>query len=293
MLIFCFFFSGCVDENHSDDINPKIPTGLYVSISGEKQFTSIQDAIDQALESQTVYVFPGVYHEMIEINKTINLVGHNSKTTIIDGTKNGDVVTIKNVEFCNITGFTIRNSSLTGSGIEMNAANNNVSHNIIKNNYKGIYCISQTHNSFYNNTFISNDHYGVYILNSNNNTMKKNIFIENYYGMRIKGSRYVSVIDNDFIDNTYGLYFCCGATDNIIYYNSFTNNSGWNANDGVGGNIWYNEENLKGNYWDDYNGLDGDTNGIGDTPYIITSYQSRKDNFPLMKPWSKLDLNTQ
>lgn len=278
------FLCGCIIETQ-DSNGTEIPDGLYVSSSGEKEFTSIQDAIDQASENKTVYVFPGIYYEEIKINKSINLMGHNPETTIIDGYKNDDVIRIIDTEFCNITGFTIQNSSSTGSGVELNSANNNISNNIIQNNNKGIYCISKTHNSFYNNTFLLNDQYGIYILNSNDNLVKLNTFTQNHYGMRIKGSRDNNVIHNVFLNNDYGLYFCCGATSNTIFYNTFINNSNWNANDGVGGNTWHNEKNFKGNYWDDYTGLDEDNNGIGDTSYIITSYQSRKDNYPLMEPW--------
>jgi parallel beta-helix repeat protein len=278
------FLCGCIIETQ-DSNGTEIPDGLYVSSSGEKEFTSIQDAIDQASENKTVYVFPGIYYEEIKINKSINLMGHNPETTIIDGYKNDDVIRIIDTEFCNITGFTIQNSSSTGSGVELNSANNNISNNIIQNNDKGIYCISKTHNSFYNNTFLLNDQYGIYILNSNDNLVKLNTFTQNHYGMRIKGSRDNNVIHNVFLNNDYGLYFCCGATSNTIFYNTFINNSNWNANDGVGGNTWHNEKNFKGNYWDDYTGLDEDNNGIGDTSYIITSYQSRKDNYPLMEPW--------
>jgi len=278
------FFCGCVNQNQ-DNIKTGIPTGLYVSSSGEKEFTSIQDAIDQALENQTVYVFPGIYQETININKTINLMGHDPETTIIDGNNSDNVITITDAEFCNVTGFTIQHSSSKGSGINLNGPNNNVSNNIIKNNDKGIYCISKNHNLFFNNTLLSNEQYGMYILNSNYNTIKKNDLNHNLYGIRIKGSRHNSVVNNNFKDNYRGLYFCCGGTSNIIYYNTFVNNSVWNANDGVGGNTWHNEENFKGNYWDDYTGLDEDKDGIGDTPYIITSYQSRKDNYPLMEPW--------
>lgn len=40
--------------------------------------------------------------------------------------------------------------------------------------------------------------------------------------------------------------------------------------------------NYLGNYWSDYSGSDVDGDGIGDTPYII---DSKKDNYPLMKPF--------
>jgi len=38
----------------------------------------------------------------------------------------------------------------------------------------------------------------------------------------------------------------------------------------------------KGNYWSDYDGLDVDDDGIGDTPYAIES--NAQDDYPLMNP---------
>ena len=67
--------------------------------------------------------------------------------------------------------------------------------------------------------------------------------------------------------------------DNVIYHNNFVNNVNHVETDNSDG-IWDNGE--EGNYWDDYTGLDGDEDGIGDTPYVID--ENNRDNYPLMKP---------
>ncbi|HMA83597.1 MAG TPA: NosD domain-containing protein [Candidatus Thermoplasmatota archaeon] len=284
LLILLLVLSGCTTTNPDDKNENNIPEGLYVSLSGEKEFTSIQEAIDRAPENYTVYVFPGKYNETIIINKTINLIGEDPATTIIDGLSLGDVITITNSEKCNINGFTIQNSKSNGAGLEIKTKNNNISNNIIKNSYNGIHCNRANHNSFFNNTLLSNNNYAIYIYNANYNTAEKNLFSDNSYGMRIKGSRNNKVISNYFKDNDHGMYFCCGATSNVAYYNTFMNNSMWNANDYVGGNTWYNQDTSKGNYWDDYDGIDEDNDGVGDTSYNITSDGSKQDKYPLMSP---------
>jgi hypothetical protein len=46
-------------------------------------------------------------------------------------------------------------------------------------------------------------------------------------------------------------------------------------------NTW--DNGSVGNYWSDYIGVDENGDGIGDTPYVITS--GAQDRFPLMNPW--------
>ena len=40
-----------------------------------------------------------------------------------------------------------------------------------------------------------------------------------------------------------------------------------------------------GNYWDGYKGTDGNSDGIGDTPYIISG--DNPDIYPLTEPFEK------
>ena len=58
---------------------------LYVGGSGSNNYTKIQDAIDDASDGDTVYVYEGLYVGFIEINCSINLIGEDKNSTIIDG----------------------------------------------------------------------------------------------------------------------------------------------------------------------------------------------------------------
>ena len=57
----------------------------------EASFSSIQQAINDAADGSTIEVPSGIYYEHISINKTINLVGEDVSSTIIDGGNNGTV----------------------------------------------------------------------------------------------------------------------------------------------------------------------------------------------------------
>lgn len=65
------------------------------------------------------------------------------------------------------------------------------------------------------------------------------------------------------------------------------------GNDVVG---YIEEENLeswsdgkRGNYWSNYNGIDSNFDGVGDTPFVID--EKRQDPYPLMVPYNITNLN--
>jgi nitrous oxidase accessory protein NosD len=99
-------------------------------------YPTIEWAIGNASEDDTIYVKKGTYYEHLAINKSISLIGEDTSTTIIDGNFTGNVVnvTTNNVE---ISEFTIENSGTrvvadepTGIGIYVKM---NVGSNIINN----------------------------------------------------------------------------------------------------------------------------------------------------------------
>ena len=117
---------------------------LYVGGSGPGNYTSIQDAIDNASDGDTVFVYDdsSPYYENVVVDKSISLVGEDKDTTIIDGGGGGNVIEVE-ADWVNISGFTIQNSG-GGAGISTRysyplGTNININNNIIKNNSQGIY----------------------------------------------------------------------------------------------------------------------------------------------------------
>jgi parallel beta-helix repeat protein len=298
-IILCFFSCGCVEEIPDQ----KDENTLYVNSNGTTQYSTIQHAIDEALQNNTIYVHAGVYHENLIINKSVVLRGEDNTKTVIDGNHKGDVIFIEETGELNISGFTIRNSGLNESptndaGIEIKSVNNSIMNNIFYNNTIGVFSSITDHNIIKNNIFDSNKQYGVYLFSgSNYMIITENIIKNNYCGLRIKGSQHNNVTRNIFINNSQGMYFCCGARLNQAYHNTFINNSIWNAYDYVGGNNWDGGYRIGGNYWDDYTGKDLYTginqsidgmDGFGDTPYLVSNDGMKKDNYPLIEPVKKL-----
>lgn len=111
------------------------PGTIYVGGSGPGNYTSIQDAIDNASNGDAVFVFSGTYYENVVVDKSINLVGEDRNLTVIDGGGKDKVVNIS-ADGVTISGFNIRNSEggWLGDGIEIHSNYNTISGNIISNN---------------------------------------------------------------------------------------------------------------------------------------------------------------
>ena len=298
--------SGCIDgpvENQNNKVEIQGKQGSY---------TIIERALENASNGDTIIVYPGHYKESLRINKSITLKGINRDTTIIDGNYEGDVIYIIS-DNVNISTLTITNSSNIShdlnAGIDVRSNNNSIINNkIIKNGYYAIYfgnnvkhCTIKNNNisdnkwaidfnyasenNISHNIISNNSDYGIYLgSQSNSNQIFDNIFSENNYAIRIKGSNINEVVKNTFKNNDRGVYFCCGSRNNIVHHCNFYNGSDYHGRDYLD-NSW--DDGSQGNYWDDYDGVDENGDGIGDTPYRIGEVYDEPDifdNYPLMFP---------
>jgi len=303
VLLLIISFSGCIDEKS------KL---IYVDDDGEADYTQIQNAINNASDGDTIFVYNGIYFEALVINKSINLIGESKDKTIIDCQKSNEI-NQTNVILINADNCTIKELKIIGPGtssemvgININTSNNTISNNIILKNQKGVYIGRDSKNNNVSRNTISNNLYGIATSFSDNNIISKNnislssfygiylsvsdnniifdntVSYSNFYGMRIKASENNKVYGNTVVDNKHGVYLCCGSGDNIIYYNIFKRNIEWNAHDEVY-NQW--DNGSVGNYWDDYTGEDDNSDGIGDIPYNIPDEGGsiyNEDRYPLM-----------
>jgi len=89
---------------------------LYVGGNGPNNYTKIQDAIENASDGDTVFVYNGMYQESdISVDKGITLFGENKTTTIIDGLWSLVIFFIK-VSNVTVRNFTLKNTSGSGFG---------------------------------------------------------------------------------------------------------------------------------------------------------------------------------
>lgn len=146
-----------------------------------------------------------------------------------------------------VTGLTIKNLNIKNFSIGMYlwTANNTVTGNAITDGVVGI-LLSGNGNSITGN-YIANNKNGVYFGSNQPGNVPSNVVIS----------------ENCFADNIQQLSGCV-----CVDYNTTEAKHTWDNGE-------------KGNYWSDYNGADGNGDGIGDTPYVIDVLNL--DRYPLMQ----------
>lgn len=167
--------------------------------AGELQnddYTSIQTAIDDSLDGDTLIVCPGAYNENIKFdNKNITLSSIDPEdhdivvTTVIDGDEDGSVVSFINGSESALQGFTIICGTGTmvggyaaGGGVYIDNSNPKVSYNVIENN-------QATHGG------------GIYLMESPSSIIEKNIIRKNMANNK-GGGIYAYISSPNIIRNT-------------------------------------------------------------------------------------------
>lgn len=295
--------TGFVDYTYEDRIGGSANTTIYVkpdstTIVVPYDYSTIQEAINNANEGDTIFVRSGIYYEHIIVDKAVSLIGENQSTTIVDGDTtvgNGFYITANNVS---ITGFTIQNNGLgepkdTGNGIYIYGmiTNISISNNIILNNTVGVNLRDYPYNiSVIGNTMILNAWWGIELDGANENLIQRNIIANSTYGINIEGSSHNIIVENTITNNSYvGVSVHSYSIDNKIFHNNFIDNLNQAFLETATSSVMW-DDGHEGNFWSDYDGADLDGDGVGDAPYFID--ENNTDNYPLMtRFWNLADID--
>ena len=293
-----------------DDYNENTP-GF-----GVDHFNQIKDGVSAVGNQGTVFVFSGIYHEQVMIEKPISLIGENQQSTIIDSSQEGYGVFI-NADHVHLSGFTIQHSGgeYQEAGLAVVSQYSTICDNTIIHDLIGIELNGQ-YNTFLGNTIDLNNVglAGIYLLFSSNNTISNNIVKRStWLGILLDSSTNNSFYENDISDNLLGLATSIEgkskvmlggkngggfpesvpSDNNTLYHNNFVNNA-QNVYDPYD-NSWYNTARGEGNYWSDFDessegAYDNDSDGIVDSSYAIIG-GNNQDLYPLMHLFVLGDMN--
>ena len=286
-------------------IGEPTPTANQVrNVNTGEGFSSIQDAIDDpaTLDGHVIEVGDGVYHENVSVTKSLTIRSENGPSNCIIQAeiRYKHAVTVT-ADCVNISGFKVLGVTSHKAGIYLNAGYCNVSNNDCSNNCVGIRLFESCKNIVSGNDCSNTNYEGIRLDGSDNNIVSSNDCSNNNYdGICLNESCNNIVSGNNCSNNRDdGVYFS-KSCNNVIYLNNFINNKD-NIDSRSSTNIWNSTSKLNytykdrtftnylGNYRDDYEGSDLDNDGIGDSPYRISS---DRDNCPLMVPFENYSAPT-
>jgi len=185
-------------EKNATTVTFTVHGWLYVGGSGPGNYTKIQDAINESVNGDTVFVYNGTYVENIVIDKEIALKGEDNSHTIIDGDMKIDYVVRVMCNSVNISNFKIIHA---GDGIQIFSNNTSIfNNNLTENVWIGIAVYGGSDNIIYENVIINNCG-GILLKSGQNNHIERNAIIDNignyfYFGIDLYNTSHNEVIGN-------------------------------------------------------------------------------------------------
>jgi len=222
------------DKGNRWEVDPPIHNATTeAKFSGEihvpDDFPTIKSALFASNTGDTIIVHKGIYNEVIDINKSISLIGEDRENTVIRGDRVNDVISIFS-DYAVITNFTIKDSGSDKSGINIWGDHNTIINNFIYNNYYGLYLQHMSNNiTVSNNRLYDNGYSGIYMGGSKNNSVLYNDIMLNKYGVvaHAEGgglNRFNKYVGNNISNNTDNGLVVAG-NNNFISNNKLISNT--------------------------------------------------------------------
>ena len=225
LIITTGFLGFLVFEGVVDEFSVKAES-IIVDCNGDGNYTTIQEAINNASTGDTIYVWSGTYYENILVNKSVSLIGNGTNNTMIWGDGNDDVINVT-ADWVNITGFTINATVLPylGVAIKLNGIQNCIiANNNCSNYYFGIFLSSSSHNKLINNN-CSNKINGIRLKSSSWNLIEgNNCSYNSGDALRLEDSSNNIVVNNNCSNNSFHAIYSEFSSNNTISNNTCLNN---------------------------------------------------------------------
>ncbi|MBC8278128.1 MAG: right-handed parallel beta-helix repeat-containing protein [FCB group bacterium] len=201
-------------------------------------FISLQEAVNHALDGDTITVAPGVYFEGCSVfsSSANNLYikgagGFGNSVSVLQGNCNSDCFIIAKSHNIEISGFEIRKWK-DGVAIyhsDTVSVHDNYIHNLHGYHSEGVFIEYSTEVTVKNNVIDNVGYINVYICQQNQNVLVINNTLVNntaYHGIQSRcGNQGIRIINNIIAFNQgNGVHFIEGQGDAVIEYNCCYNN---------------------------------------------------------------------
>ena len=182
---------------------------LYVGGSGLGNYSSIQEAVDDAVDGDTIIVLEGIYHENVTVTKELTVISRNA--TLI-GYFN--LESSSTIDGFNILGWDYSIKCLAPSFILKNSE---------IESYYGVILEEAAHGGIYNNSF-SKCKYALLLEESSNCLIKENKFCDNWYGVWAEASNQLIIENSNFSTNRWYTLWLDRCDGSSIQNNAFHKN---------------------------------------------------------------------
>ncbi|HET8686159.1 MAG TPA: NosD domain-containing protein, partial [Methanosarcina sp.] len=184
--------------------------------SGGGNYTSIQEAVNNAQNGDTILVSPGIYRENIKVNKELVILSHSAlsgsqtnRTYVIGTVPDNSVFSISSGNVT-ISGFHILGGP-SGMGTYQEAGlylegvqNCSLSNNTLILNDPGI-VLNNSHDNYLNENLVSLGNEGITLNNSEKNVLSNNLVVKNNQGISLNNSVNNTLINNKAGSNEIGV----------------------------------------------------------------------------------------
>lgn len=229
---------------------------IHVGGNGNGNYSTIQNAIDNAHDGDHIIVHPGTYYENLIVDKQVQIIGKDATIKTHHILLISSFITLEGFRIegynktngisCIGNNITIHNNTINrfNTSLFISGDNCSIYDNAITDNYYGIYLNKNKQTDIYHNVF-HNDWCGIWGENSysisisNNNftysewyaiwmegktgEIKENMFDHNWYSIYLYNAPNFYVHNNTIIHNIHGTQFV-NSSNNIFCYNNVQNN---------------------------------------------------------------------
>ncbi|KAF5416245.1 MAG: Cell surface glycoprotein [Candidatus Methanogaster sp.] len=193
-------------------------TVITVDDSGGANYTSIQDAVNNANGGATILVHTGTYMENVNVTKQLIIrseSGNPDGTIVLAADPDNHVFHVM-ADNVTIGGFGVTGSNNHGIYLE-EVEGCVVANNIVSNNRYGIGMENSDHNDLSGNTANANEREGIILRHSRYNTLSNNNVFKNKVGINVlHSSQYNEVSNNTASNNSVGIEQALSDNNNLM-----------------------------------------------------------------------------